>query len=88
MCVVFGGGSKTNGGAPVRKKREKEKDTKSKFSLASTHERAVRSKSRLWKAARKTLMTMDRANERRRRKKRKEGDRGGRLSKEEEPGSR
>lgn len=54
MCVVFregGGGSKTNRGPAVFEKREKEKDTKSKFSLESTHERAVRSKSRLWKAA-------------------------------------
>lgn len=46
-----GGGSKTNRAPAVFKKREKEKDTKSKFSLESTHERAVRSKSRLWKAA-------------------------------------
>lgn len=82
MCVVLRGGSKTNRGPAVFKKREKEKDTKSKFSLESTHERAVHSKSRLWKAALvfffwKTLMTTDRVNEKRRRKRRKEGDQEG-----------
>lgn len=45
------GGFKDKQGPAVFKKREKEKDTKLKFSLESTHERAVRSKSRLWKAA-------------------------------------